>query len=113
MWHVPLRRRSLGHGPPRLRLGLAGKGLVGQLQPRKAVQSDEVDVIAMAGARGTASGAQATRDLVACSRTPGVSTVEELLAEVEVEAVVLAKRTSEHAQQAFEVHRRGEHLRRP
>jgi hypothetical protein len=81
----------------RLRFGIAGKGLVGQLHPRNAVQSDEVDVIAMAGARDTASGVQATRDLVASSGTPRVRTVEELLAEVE--PVLLARRTSEHAQQ--------------
>ena len=63
-----LRRRSLAHGTPGLRLGIVGTRFIGQLHLRDAVRSDEVDVIAIAGARGTASGAQATLDLVVSSR---------------------------------------------
>ena len=64
-------------------------GFIGQQHLRNAVQSDEVDVIAIALARGTASAAQATRDFVVSSRTPRVRTVEELLADAEVEAVLV------------------------
>jgi predicted dehydrogenase len=95
-----------------LRLGIVGTGFIGQLHLRNAVESDEVDVITIAGARGTASGAQATRDLVASSRTPRVRTVQELLADADAEAVLLATRTSEHAQQAVDVLRRGKHQRK-
>lgn len=84
-----LRRRSFAYGHPRLRLRIVGTGFIGQQHLRNAVQSDEVDVIAIALARGTASAVQATRDFVVSSRTPRVRTVEELLADAEVEAVLV------------------------
>jgi myo-inositol 2-dehydrogenase / D-chiro-inositol 1-dehydrogenase len=90
-----------------LRLGVAGAGFIGQMHARHAARSDQVDLVALAGARGPQSAAALAEELGDNVRAVSF---EQLLDDPQVEAVLLATRTSDHAVQAVKVLEAGKHL---
>ncbi len=96
-----------GGGAGRLRLGIAGTGFIGQMHARNAVASDAVDLVAVASTRGADIGSQLARELGESVRA---LSLEQLCADDEVEAVLLATRTSDHTEHALDVLQAGKHL---
>jgi predicted dehydrogenase len=90
-----------------LKLGIAGAGFIGAMHARNAARSDAVELVAVAGARGAASAAAVVAEL---GGGVGAVSLDELLAAPEVEAVLLATRTSDHAEDAVRVLAAGKHL---
>ncbi len=89
-----------------LRIGIAGTGFISAVHASCAEASPNVELVAIASARGRAS-----RERVGpLGPSVRLSTMEELLAADEVEAVVVCTRTSDHAGVAAEALRRGKHL---
>lgn len=95
---------------PPLKLGIIGIGFIGRLHLRNAASSEDVEVVAVAGSRGISSAEPAVREIESWSTPPRVLEVEDLLADDEVEAVLLATRTSDHHNGAVDVLRAGKHL---
>jgi predicted dehydrogenase len=102
--------RSTHPAHPPVKLGVLGTGFIGAMHLRNAAQSESIDLVAVAGARGTDSARRAVEELFVPADGPAVRTFAELLADPEVEAVLLATRTSEHAGQAVEILNAGKHL---
>jgi scyllo-inositol 2-dehydrogenase (NAD+) len=90
-----------------LKLGIAGAGFIGEMHARNAAASDAVELVALAGARGSASA-----EPLAAQLGGGVRAVslDDLLGDAEIEGVLLATRTSEHAEHAVRVLEAGKHL---
>jgi len=89
----------------KVRLGVAGTGFIGQMHARNALASDAVELVAVGSARGAASASQLAGEL-------GVRalSLEELWTDDEVEAVLLATRTSDHVEHALAVLGASKHL---
>ena len=96
-----------GGGTGQLRLGIAGTGFIGQMHARNAARSDAVELVAVGSTRGAEAASGLAREIGEAVR--GLS-LEQLWHDDEVEAVLLATRTSEHAAQAIEVIDAGKHL---
>jgi predicted dehydrogenase len=90
-----------------LRLGIAGAGFIGQMHARNAARSDQVELVAVAGARGAHSATALAEELGDNVRAVSF---EQLLDDPRVEAVLLATRTSDHAVHAVQVLEAGKHL---
>jgi predicted dehydrogenase len=90
-----------------LRLGIAGTGFIGQMHARNALLSDAIELVAVASARGADTAAKFARKLGETVR--GLS-LEQLWGEEQVDAVLVATRTSDHEEHAVEVLRAGKHL---
>ncbi|MFL5832281.1 MAG: Gfo/Idh/MocA family protein [Solirubrobacteraceae bacterium] len=90
-----------------LKLGIAGAGFIGEMHARNAARSNAVELVAVAGARGAASAERFVAELGGDVRAVSL---EELLEDAAVEAVLLATRTSDHAEHAVRVLEAGKHL---
>jgi myo-inositol 2-dehydrogenase/D-chiro-inositol 1-dehydrogenase len=90
-----------------LRLGIAGTGFIGRFHARNAVASDAVELVAVASARG-ADTARAVAG--ALGDSVRALSIEAMLADSQVEAVLLATRTTDHAGDAIEALEHGKHL---
>jgi predicted dehydrogenase len=87
-----------------LRLGVLGTGFIGERHARNAAASGAVELVGVASLHSDAARQLALElDCRACS--PG-----ELLAANDIEAIVVASRTSDHARHAVEVLEHGKHL---
>jgi myo-inositol 2-dehydrogenase / D-chiro-inositol 1-dehydrogenase len=87
-----------------VRIGVAGLGGMGVVHARNALEADGAELVAVAAARpGRADEVAGELDVRAC-------TYQELLAAADVEAVVLAARSIDHARLAREVLAAGKHL---
>jgi scyllo-inositol 2-dehydrogenase (NAD+) len=87
-----------------LRLGVLGTGFIGVRHARNAAASEAVELVALASLHGDAAQQLAVElDCRACD--PG-----ELLAREDIEAILVASRTSDHAAHAVEVLEHGKHL---
>src|ERR1700716_676517 len=110
-WNVPQGVSMLGGegggGTGRLRLGIAGTGFIGQMHARNAARSAALELVAVGSTRGAEAASGLAREIGEAVR--GLS-LEQLWHDDEVEAVLLATRTSEHAAQAIEVIDAGKHL---
>jgi myo-inositol 2-dehydrogenase / D-chiro-inositol 1-dehydrogenase len=110
-WNVPQGVSVAGAadagGHQRLRLGIAGTGFIGQMHARNAACSDAVELVAVGSARGADAASALAGDLGAGVRA---LSLEELWQDDQVEAVLLATRTSDHAEHAVEVIAAGKHL---
>ncbi len=92
--------------PEPVRLGIIGTGFISAVHRQCAARSPQVDLVAVASARG-----RATRERVG-GLDPSVRlvTIEELLAADDVEAVLVCTRTRDHADHAVDVLQSGKHL---
>jgi predicted dehydrogenase len=90
-----------------LRLGIVGTGFIGQFHARNSVASDAVELVAVASARGPDHARKLAAGLGAPVRA---LSIDAMLADPEVDGVLLATRTSDHASHAVEVLERGKHL---
>jgi predicted dehydrogenase len=87
-----------------VRVGVAGLGGMGEVHARNAASTPGLELVAVAAVRpGRAEEVAAEHGVRAC-------TYEELFAADDVEAVVLAARSIDHADRAVEVLRAGKHL---
>jgi myo-inositol 2-dehydrogenase / D-chiro-inositol 1-dehydrogenase len=88
-----------------LRLGIAGTGFIGAVHAQNAQASRSVELVAVASARGTIGDRMPWL-------APGVRTtgLDELFAADDVEAVLVATRTSDHPEHAAAVLAAGKHL---
>ena len=92
--------------PARLRLGIAGTGFISAVHRGCAVRSDDVELVAVASARG-----RATRDRVgALDPEVRLLTMDELVGSEDVDAVLVCTRTADHADHAVRVLEAGKHL---
>jgi predicted dehydrogenase len=87
-----------------IRLGVLGTGFIGERHARNAAASGAVELVAVASLHS--NGAQQLAAELDC-RACGPS---ELLAADDIEAIVVASRTSDHATHAVEVLEHGKHL---
>jgi myo-inositol 2-dehydrogenase/D-chiro-inositol 1-dehydrogenase len=87
-----------------LRLGVLGTGFIGQQHARNAAASDAVELVALASLHGDAAGPLAA-ELRCAPASPS-----ELLAANDIDAIVVASRTGDHASHAVAVLERGKHL---
>jgi predicted dehydrogenase len=101
------RERDLTTSQPPLRLGIAGTGFIGQLHAHNAAASEAVELVAIASARGAEAAATLAQELGNGVRA---LSLERLFCDDDVEAVLVATRTSDHAAHAVEVLRNGKHL---
>jgi scyllo-inositol 2-dehydrogenase (NAD+) len=90
-----------------LKLAIAGAGFIGEMHARNAARSDAVQLVAVAGARGAASAEPIVAELGGDVRAVSL---DEMLAGSDIEAVLLATRTSDHAEHAVRVLEAGKHL---
>jgi predicted dehydrogenase len=88
-----------------LRLGIAGSGFIGAVHARNAQASRSVELVAVASARGAVGDRMPW--LAPAVRATGLA---ELLAADDVEAVLVATRTSDHPEHAQAVLAAGKHL---
>jgi predicted dehydrogenase len=91
----------------RLRLGIAGTGFIGQMHARNAARSGSVELVAVASARDAQKAAPLAQELGDGVRA---LSLEQLYGDEEVEAVLLATRTTDHLEHALRVLAAGKHL---
>lgn len=91
----------------RLRLGIAGTGFIGTMHARNAAASEAIELVAVASARGADTARTLAREL---GPTVRALSLQQLWADPEIDAVLLATRTSDHPEHAVEVLRGGKHL---
>ncbi|HEU4977059.1 MAG TPA: Gfo/Idh/MocA family oxidoreductase [Baekduia sp.] len=89
-----------------VRIGIAGLGEMGQLHLRNALEMDGVEVVAVAAARP----GHAERVAAECAPGARATGYDELFAADDVDAVVLAARSIDHARHAISVLEHGKHL---
>jgi scyllo-inositol 2-dehydrogenase (NAD+) len=95
---------TAGAGP--VRFGILGTGFISAVHAACAMRSEHVELVAVASARG-----RAVRERVGeLGADVRLLTPAELLEAGEVEAILVATRTSEHASHAVEVLASGRHL---
>jgi predicted dehydrogenase len=87
-----------------LRLGVLGTGFIGERHARNAAASDVVELVALASLHGDAA-AHLAAELGCQACDP-----EALLAHEDIEAILVASRTSDHAGHAVSVLEHGKHL---
>ena len=87
-----------------LRLGVLGTGFIGERHARNAAASGAVELVGVASLHSDAA-RQLARELDCRACSPS-----ELMAVNDIEAVVVASRTSDHAAHAVEVLEHGKHL---
>jgi scyllo-inositol 2-dehydrogenase (NAD+) len=100
-------RADGGSHEGRLRLGIAGTGFIGTMHARHALASETIELTAVASARGADNARALAGGLGAPVRA---LSLEELWGDPEIDAVLLATRTSDHPRHAIEVLRAGKHL---
>jgi GFO/IDH/MocA oxidoreductase family protein len=108
-WNVPQASRKPGSmvetakSPSQqspLRLGIIGTGFIGQFHARNAMGSAAVELAAVASARGAETARRLAGELGPSVRA---LSIEALLKDPGVEAVLLATRTTDHARHAVAV----------
>jgi myo-inositol 2-dehydrogenase/D-chiro-inositol 1-dehydrogenase len=97
---------SLSADPNPVRLGILGTGFISAVHRQCALRSAGVDLVAVASARG-----RATRDRVG-PLDPDVRllTMDELISDDDVDAVLVCTRTRDHAEHAVAALLGGKHL---
>jgi predicted dehydrogenase len=90
-----------------LRLGVAGTGFIGRMHARNAIRADQIELVAVAAARGADAAGPLARELGDGVRA---LSLEQLWRDDEIEAVLLATRTTDHREHAVAVLEAGKHL---
>jgi myo-inositol 2-dehydrogenase/D-chiro-inositol 1-dehydrogenase len=92
--------------PAPVRLGIAGTGFISAVHRGCALRSDDVELVAVASARG-----RATRDRVGpLDPDIGLLTMDELLGSDDIDAILVCTRSADHADHAVGVLESGKHL---
>jgi myo-inositol 2-dehydrogenase / D-chiro-inositol 1-dehydrogenase len=87
-----------------LRLGVLGTGFIGERHARNAAASDEVELVALTSLHGDAA------EGLAAELGSRAASASELLAATDIEAILVASRTADHASHAVAVLEHGKHL---
>jgi scyllo-inositol 2-dehydrogenase (NAD+) len=89
-----------------VRLGIAGTGFIAAVHAACAERSPDVELVAVASARGRAS----RERFDGLDQSVQLLTLDELFASGDVEAIMVCTRTSDHAAHAVDVLKGGKHL---